>query len=361
MITYQKKLIKPKTMRSLSFAIITFILSLPFITFAQGDRIESLRGKWLFQLGDNKDYAKPDYDDSDWEVVYVPSTWQKEGFYNYSGYAWYRTTFELDNDINTNSLFLKLGRIDDSDEVYLNGKYIGGMGGFPPDYFTAFNVQRSYYIPEEYLSQNGRNTIAVRVFDEGGVGGITNGFIGIYQENAGTENSISLVGNWKFQLFDNMDYAERNFNDSDWDNIVVPSTWEHQGFSEYDGFAWYRKKFTISTNKELKDMILLLGKIDDMDQVYINGYKVGETGDIERKWAKDGEWDKYRIYYIPNGLLEPGKQNTIAVRVYDQEQRGGIYQGPVAIIPRTEYKAFWKQYYKYHENGFANWIMSWQY
>jgi len=329
--------------------------------FADGERIINLRGKWHFQLGDSEKYSDPNYDDSEWEQIYVPSTWQKEGFYNYSGYAWYRTTFELDQDADTRSLFLRLGRIDDCDEVYLNGHFIGGTGGFPPDYFTAYNVQRNYYIPEEYINQNGRNVIAVRVFDEGGVGGITYGDLGVYSTEILTDHSINLVGNWKFILSDNMDYADKNFNDNDWDDIVVPAAWESQGFYEYDGFAWYRKSFRIPSDNPLKDMILILGKIDDMDQVFVNGYKVGETGDIEGKWARDDEWDKYRIYYIPNGLLEVGKINVISVRVYDQELRGGIYQGPLAIIPRTEYKEFWREYYHHNDNEFVRWIKSFQY
>ena len=330
-------------------------------TKADGDRIVSLRGKWQFQLGDSEKYKEPNYDDSEWEEIYVPSTWQKQGFYNYSGYAWYRTTFELDRNADIRSLFLRVGRIDDCDEVYLNGHFIGNTGGFPPDYFTAYNVQRNYYIPEEYLNVNGKNTIAIRVFDAGGVGGITYGDLGVYQMDVLTDNGINLVGNWKFILSDNMDYAEKNFNDNDWENVVVPSSWESQGFSEYDGFAWYRKSFRIPSDQKLDDMILILGKIDDMDQTFINGYKVGETGNMERKWASNDEWNQYRIYYIPNGLLEAGKINVISVRVYDQELRGGIYQGPLSIIPRTEYKEFWKEYYRQNNNDFVRWIKSFEY
>ena len=68
---------------------------------AQSDRIVNLKGKWLFQLGDNKKYAESDYNDSDWEEINVPATWQRQGFSNYSGYAWYRKTFELDNNVKS--------------------------------------------------------------------------------------------------------------------------------------------------------------------------------------------------------------------------------------------------------------------
>jgi sialate O-acetylesterase len=98
----------------------------------------SLDGDWRFALGDNKKFARPEYDDSEWEKIYVPSHWQREGFRNYHGYAWYRkkVTIEVEDQ---DALYLELGKIDDVDEVYFNGHFIGGTGGFPPDYFTAFS------------------------------------------------------------------------------------------------------------------------------------------------------------------------------------------------------------------------------
>ena len=86
--------------------------------------------------------------------------------------------------------------------------------------------------------------------------------------------------------------------------------------------------------------MLMIGKIDDMDEVYINGTLIGSTGNINRKWASDDEYNRYRNYSIPDDLLRAGKDNVIAIRVYDQEGRGGIYEGPLTIIPRSEYKQF---------------------
>jgi hypothetical protein len=100
--------------------------------------------------------------------------------------------------------------------------------------------------------------------------------------------------------------------------------------------------------------VVLMGRIDDMDQVYINGTWVGGTGNIDRKWANDNECNVSRTYFIPDDLLKAGATNTIAVRVYDQESRGGIYEGPITIIKRSEYKAFWK---KYREEDFSWWSL----
>lgn len=318
------------------------------------ERRTNLHGYWKFILGDNMKFAKPEHDDSDWEKIYVPNSWHEEGFRNYSGYAWYRKTVEVEVE-DSDMLFLELGRIDDVDEVYFNGMLIGATGGFPPDYFTAYNYNRRYLIPLELINKNGKNVIAVRVYDEGGEGGIIGPGTGIYHYPNYSQNSLNLFGKWKFHLFDNTEWAKQAFDDSAWEDIMVPGGWEQQGFRSYDGFAWYRKTFKLPANFKVEDLMLLLGKVDDMDEVFINGTFIGGTGNINRKWASDNEYDRYRNYSIPDKLLKPGMENVVAVRVYDQEQQGGIYEGPITIIPRSEYKQFWRTYRE--ENfDFHHWI-----
>jgi sialate O-acetylesterase len=334
-----KSIINPAVLCLCSFAICAN-------AFGQGkEKRVGLAGNWKFILGDNMKFAHAGYDDSDWEDLYVPAAWQDEGFRNYFGYAWYRKTVEISFGPKDN-LYLELGSVDDVDEVYLNGQFIGRTGGFPPDYYTAVNYPRRYPLPAEYLKQ-GKNVIAVRVYDEGGAGGIVRSSevsVGIYNYTGFTENSINLFGKWKFHLSDNPAWSAETVDESGWEDIVVPSSWEAQGFKDYDGFAWYRKTFKLPDNFKRNDLVLILGKIDDMDEVFINGKLIGGTGPIEKKWASNDEYSKYRTYFIEEGLLRPGKNNVIAVRVYDQVGAGGIYEGPITLLPRNEYKQFWKKY-----------------
>jgi hypothetical protein len=314
----------------------------------------SLNGTWRFILGDNMKFARPEYNDSDWEKIFVPSTWQDEGFYHYNGYAWYRKTIELTYE-SKDILYLELGRIDDVDQVYFNGHLIGATGAFPPGYYTASTVERRYLIPAEYIKKNGKNVIAVRVYDEGGIGGIIGTTTGIYNYNNYTENSFALLGNWKFHLSDNEKWAEEKLDDTAWESISVPANWEAQGFPHYDGFAWYRKTFKLPAGFHEKDVVLILGKIDDLDEVFINGKYVGGTGNLSRKRVQDEEWSRYRTYSIPDGLLRAGKNNVVAVRVYDQGGAGGIYEGPLTLLPRSEYKQFWKKF-RSDSFGITDWF-----
>ena len=340
--------------RAISLFLLYAVLLNVEASCQEREKRATLHGNWKFILGDNMKFAKPEYDDSDWEKIYVPNSWQEEGFRNYSGYAWYRKSIEIDV-LNNDDLYLELGRVDDVDEVYFNGHLIGSTGNFPPDYVTAYNYHRRYQIPMELINKKGKNVIAVRVYDEGGEGGIMGPQAGIYHFPNYSDNSLNLFGKWKFHLFDNSEWSKEEFNDSAWDDITVPAGWESQGFKSYDGFAWYRKTFKLTPDFKVDDLMLLIGRIDDMDQVYVNGTLIGETGNMNRKWASDDEYSRYRNYSIPDNVLKPGKENTIAVRVYDQEGQGGIYEGPITIIPRSEYKQFWKRYRE--ENfDFHHWI-----
>ena len=93
-------------------------------------------------------------------------------------------------------LYLMMGRIDDADEVYLNGKEIGKSGKFPPDYVTAYDRTRKYIIPAGYLKEDGENVIAVKVYDSYLEGGIVDGPTGIYID----EDNDFLESEFKRQM-----------------------------------------------------------------------------------------------------------------------------------------------------------------
>jgi len=85
------------------------------------EKVIDLKGEWRFEIGDNQDFARPNFNDSKWEKMKVPSRWEDQGFPGYDGYAWYRISFKAPQKMQTHHLYLKLGRIDDVDRVYLNG------------------------------------------------------------------------------------------------------------------------------------------------------------------------------------------------------------------------------------------------
>jgi len=305
------------------------------------ERVFSLEGMWRFSIGDNERWADPQYDDEDWESIYVPSTWEDEGFYGFNGYAWYRKTFDGSLLPTDDNIYLILGYIDDVDQVFFNGELIGSSGNFPPKYSTAYNAHRKYLIPNGLITFNGTNTIAVRVYDAGQAGGIVDGKVGLYINRDDVQFDIDLTGIWKMKIRDDEDRKEVDYDDSDWDQVMVPARWERQGFNGYDGLAWYRKTFYLPQELAREELYLILGKIDDFDHAYLNGYLIGSTKDY-RPFLMSRSFGQLRSYYIPNDILKPGKDNVIAIRVEDIGGDGGIYEGPVGIIRQAQFTRFWR-------------------
>lgn len=139
--------------------------------------------------------------------------------------------------------------------------------------------------------------------------------------------TIELPKEWKFQIGDNSEYSKPEFDDKAWKTIDVENFWESQGYTDYDGIAWYRTKIVIPAsfkerNAMLKYMILQLGRIDDGDDTYFNGVRLG--GKIA--------WDAYRSYLIPIDLIKWDQENVLAIRVNDIVGNGGMYGGPNRIV-----------------------------
>lgn len=308
--------------------------------------IQSLKGYWAFSIGIDDDWLKPEYNDSKWESIRVPSPWEDQGFNGYNGYACYRKKVTIPASRQGQMLYLYLGYIDDVDAVYLNGQLLGSMGDFPPTFHTAYNAERIYLIPDNLIRYNQENVIVVKVYDVQQEGGIVRGDVGIYGGKSSMRLDFSFNNQWKFMTGDNLNWKNPDFDDSKWYDILVPSIWENRGFRDYDGYAWYRKTFVYQGVAEDR-MVLILGKIDDADQVYLNGKLVGATGNLTNQArARVGTSDEYRAfrgYFLPIGTLKKGQKYVIAIRVLDNGGEGGIYEGPVGIITQTKYIEYWRK------------------
>lgn len=324
--------------------VFSLIFVFLFFSYAKAQNNEKryvfLEGRWKFSIGDDKKWSQPDFNDGEWEEIKAPSPWEEQGFSGYDGYAWYRKHFYFPSNLKGRMLYLHMGYIDDVDEVYINGRLVGSSGSFPPNYQTAYNAYRRYPLPESLLKIDGDNIISVRVYDAQLSGGIVSGNLGIYAVNFPVQPDLVLEGLWKFHLDDNMEWKEKNYNDKEWKEIIVPGNWESQGYQDYDGFAWYRKRFVLPENLKDRTVVLLLGKIDDKDEVYFNGRLIGHTGNMQDMGTNDWDWQQFRGYFIPRDLLQ--KDNLIAVRVYDGYINGGIYEGPVCLMTQEKYNDYWK-------------------
>ncbi len=132
-------------------------------------RLSSLEGRWKTRPGDELAWAAPDYDDSDWLEVMVPT-----GFVSSDdiGMAWYRRTVRLDargsslslEDRGALRLGVTIGKVDSAYEIFVGGVRLGGVGSLPPNPSIDYDRHRSYAIPPRAIDANGRLVIALRVW-----------------------------------------------------------------------------------------------------------------------------------------------------------------------------------------------------
>jgi sialate O-acetylesterase len=85
--------------------------------------------------------------------------------------------------------------------------------------------------------------------------------------------TIVLPDNWIFTIGDDPAYKNEVVDESKWIKIRVPGNWEDQGFPNYDGFAWYRLHFEVDDDLGEQPLYLFLGKIDDLDETFLNGVR----------------------------------------------------------------------------------------
>jgi hypothetical protein len=140
--------------------------------------------------------------------------------------------------------------------------------------------------------------------------------------------AIPINGPWRFRTGDDPAYGTRQFDETAWETIAIPTLWGEAGHPDYAGVAWYRCRFvlpnpTTGTEGSLGEYIEL-GKIADADETFVNGVKIGQTGDVAP--SPRGERQTYRRYRLAPGSLNWGGENVLAVRVWGGARgAGGVW------------------------------------
>lgn len=146
-----------------------------------------------------------------------------------------------------------------------------------------------------------------------------------------TVPEITLAGEWLFHTGDNGTWKQPGYDDSSWDRVELPASWEaHSNYTANNAFGWYRKHVTIPEKWSGHRLTFLLGMIDDVDETYLNGEKIGQTGQFPPNY--ETAYAQVRRYTASSELINFGSENVIAVRVYDGSGSGGLYGGPLGPI-----------------------------
>ena len=149
--------------------------------------------QWKNLSFNDENVPSPEFNDNGWPVMALPNQFESATG-EFDGAVWFRKNIEIPRKLTGKDLILSLGPVDDMDCAYFNGKLIGST-----EVSGHWQVDRNYEIPDE-LVKEGLNTIAVRVLDTQGGGGICGppGSIRISVKDSRSE-PLNLDGDWKFQ------------------------------------------------------------------------------------------------------------------------------------------------------------------
>ena len=265
-----------------------------------------VEGEWKFSEGDNLFWKNPDFDDSSWQIVTLPSTWEAHSNYTQDNvFGWYRRELMIPADLKGKDIFINVGKIDDTDETYFNGVKVGGMGSFPPEYTSAWDIFRYYKVPREIIHYGSKNSIAVRVFD-GIIGG------GIY--NAGEK---IIEGPYE-------------------------STCPGGSGAGYinAGKGWYRKTFNLPQEIQGKRLFIEFDGVYMNSDVWINGIHLGN-----RPYG----YSSFQYELTPH-LKFGDEKNILAVRVNVKQpcsrwySGAGIYRNVRLTVTDPIHIAHWGTY-----------------
>lgn len=147
---------------------------------------------WKLKTGDNPEWAKPGFNDSEWKTIQTGADWASQGYKGYSGYAWYRMKFSLPATMKklafqNDCLQFLLHKINDCDQTFLNGRMLGNndklFAATEPTLLNDLNgpgntgnfwITRKYTIPlnDLRLLWGQENILCVRVYIAGNESGI---------------------------------------------------------------------------------------------------------------------------------------------------------------------------------------------
>ncbi|HWA86170.1 MAG TPA: sialate O-acetylesterase [Opitutus sp.] len=133
-------------------------------------------------------WSDPSYDAHNWREIGIPGYWEDQGVRNLDGVVWYRREIDVPAAMTGVEALVKLGRIVDADELYINGRKVGETGYQYP--------RRRYTIPAGVLKP-GKNLFVIRVTNQFGKGGFVPDKP-YYVEAAGQR--IDLKGYWQYRV-----------------------------------------------------------------------------------------------------------------------------------------------------------------
>ena len=135
-----------------------------------------------------------------------------------------------------------------------------------------------------------------------------------------------VIGEW---------YAA-GFDDGKWGKKDTFYTWDQPGPPEdnkghdYDGYGWYRGDLRVDPRWAGKPLRLYLGGAINEAWVWVNGDYAGHRP--HKLWW----YSPHDVDLDVTSLIKPGQRNTIAIRIWNNADIGGLYRRGFLYSPKPE-------------------------
>ena len=118
---------------------------------------------------------------------------------------------------------------------------------------------------------------------------------------------VEVAGPWHFHTGDNVAWAQPGYDDASWEQLRGDTTWGSQTHPAYAGFGWYRKQIDVTGADG--PVTILMPPVDDVYEIYWNGKKIGDSGQL----PPHARWDAFPRSYI---FTLPSASGLLALRVW---------------------------------------------
>ncbi|MCR9143077.1 MAG: sensor histidine kinase [bacterium] len=149
------------------------------------------------------------------------------------------------------------------------------------------------------------------------------------------QSEINLKGDWRFQAVPGIQGANTavagvDYSDAGWGmtklpgrvTAIVPASNLESG----PWTVWYRCRVTLD-GRPPQGLALYLGVVEHADAVYLNGVRVGMTGDVQGAGV---DIEKRRLYPLPARFWRQG-DNIVAIQVKAVSARSGVNAEPKLV------------------------------
>ena len=138
----------------------------------------------------------------------------------------------------------------------------------------------------------------------------------------GGEEYGNYISHWydEFDRGQHENWDKEKFDDSAWKTTSLKAGFADLGLPETVAVCWFRREIVLPDPLPVGAAKILLGVVERMDTVFINGHWIGASAWVENP----------RAYMIAADILRPGK-NQLTIRVLKTKHNGGFTNPPADL------------------------------